>query len=80
VAAEQFGAHTYTANGQQSAWADYVAANPREVAVSAFVLFEGPIGGRSIRYAVDRLSLGGGFQYGRSDATGRPCFGVEVRC
>jgi hypothetical protein len=82
VYAEGYDAHTYKANGRRSAWGAYVAANPDEVLESTTLLFEGPLRGQreQFKYAVDRLSLGGGFQYNHSNIRARACLGLERRC
>jgi hypothetical protein len=64
----------FCADGTNSAWANYVAANPNTSVVHRYMVFSGPGD-----YKVDRISLGVGKMYTRGSFVAQSCT-TEASC
>jgi hypothetical protein len=68
-------AGTYAADGTNSAWAVYAAANPDQVVIETFLIFDEPGD-----YTLDRIALGTNHLYNFRSTYAVPCQGSESIC
>lgn len=66
---------TFSSDGTNSAWANYVAAHPGETVDYDFMVFD-----EAGQYTVDRISLGTNYLYNNNPNMGFPCYNNEARC
>lgn len=66
---------TFVAGGGQSAWQQFASAHPK-IHVNRVVMMLT----RGGYYALDRISVGSGYQYNRSNTVAKPCRASERRC
>jgi hypothetical protein len=63
----------YSSDGTNSAWANLVAANPNAVVAYDFMVFDQPTGNTNTDYRIDRISLGTGKMFTRSNFSAVSC-------
>jgi hypothetical protein len=66
---------TYAADGTNSAWDVYAAANPTQFVNQAYLVFD-----EAGHYRLDRIALGTAYLYNYSNTRGYACNGSEYRC
>jgi hypothetical protein len=65
----------YDSTTTQSAWDVYAAAHPSQVVSTTYL-----VGDEEGHYVIDRLTLGAGFMYDKSNTVGVSCQQDETRC